>query len=42
MARIYRVIQIKLNQLALADLGFFRGGLLWEPERAKRASIEGV
>jgi len=26
----------------LADLGFFRGGWLWEPEQAKRASIEGI
>ena len=25
----------------LANLGFFRGGLLWEPERVKRASIDG-
>jgi len=27
---------------ALSDLGFFRGWWLWEPERGKRASIEGV
>jgi len=31
--------QIRISVLTLADLGFFRGGGLWEPERA---SIEGV
>jgi len=30
-----------LRTAPLADLGFFRGGD-WEPERAKRASIDGV